>query len=195
MAMPSRPRRAALVLASVLASLGALVGLAAAPPAVSLGSFQGTWSRTEPGVRQALQFRRTADRRHWEIRFYWSADPDLLIDTDWKARSVTSHEGFPQVIQLEIVPGESSDDLLVIHYTRTAEGDRPASFREEGDVRVYRTEAGRTLVWDQAALHQETLPVKPAPGETAKPVTRETMRQWVFARTSRRILQWDEIDW
>lgn len=164
------------------------------PPTTTEGSFQGTWYRIEPSQRQALQMRQN-DAGEWELRFYWTTDLGLEIDTEWAERHEFTYEGFPGAIELEIDEERSTSDELFVRYERRQAGERDTSLVETGEVRIFRSGGGLKIVWLQDPVRLEAKIGEPIAPYEEDVVRRESTRLWIMNRAARRLIAWDEIPW
>ncbi len=192
---PSTRRRTVLGLAALMLAAVALAVAADDPPPTTRGTFHGTWYRKEPGLKQALQFRRAAaDPRRWEVRIYWVTDEGFLLDTQWQPHAEITYRGVPITFDVNVVPESSNDDAIVVRWSRRQE-DKRARYSEEGDIRLYRKAEGRSMMWIQDPLVQETVVKEPIAPYEDGPQRKSMRRSWVLAKASKRLLQWDELPW
>ncbi len=194
---PSRAprRRTVLGLAALMLATVALVLAADDPPPTTRGSFQGTWYRREPGLKQALQIRRApSDPQHWEVRIYWVTDEGFLLDTKWQPHTEINYRGVPITFDVRVDPESSNDDALLVTWSRRQE-DKRTRYSESGDVRIYRKGEGRSLVWIQDPLVQESVVKEPIAPYEDGPQKKSLRRAWVLSKASKRLLQWDELPW
>ncbi len=165
------------------------------PPETTAGSFTGTWTRVEPGQRQALQIRQAGDGR-FEVRFYWWTADDFLLDTGWEVEHEYRWRGFPGTLAIRIDQERSTPDRLVGRWERRQQGADKSRLREEGPLTIYRTgDNGWKLAMVIDPLTIEASVDEPiAPYESAGR-ERTTRRVWIMRRVARRLIAWDEIPW
>ena len=194
--MKVRPARFALLVAAsaALASAAFFALALEAPAPTTRGSFEGTWFRVEPGVKQVVQLRRAAGGKTWEFRFYWNTTEGFSFDTNWQPRTEVSFRGFGAVFETELLQDRSTDNELKLRFVRRQEAPRKSILREKGEARLYRMGDGRSLVWFQP-LVQETVIGEPIGAYEEGPQRSTGERLWIFSKASRRLLQWDEMPW
>ncbi len=167
----------------------------APPPETAAGKFEGTWYRVDPENKQALQLRRSADGRGWDLRFYWRTGDEFEIDTNWETHHRFTYKGFPGVLDMVVDRKLSTDKRLAVHYRRDQDGANQSHMTEEGDLFIYRVADGRTLVWLQDPLKIDVKVAEPIAPYEEDGAKRAEQRMWRFSKVTRRLILWDEIPW